>query len=345
MQTSYISTAALRGAPRAEILRIQNELTDRSIEVATSRHADVGVSLGTGTGRTVETRMDFALIETLRVSNASATARLSQTQSALTDIEEVSSEMLASLVALPPGSASARTLEIQAISSLDRVADRLNASDGGSYLFGGINSDQPPFNRFDTGPQAAVESAFLARFGVAVNDPGAAAITAVDMADFLANAFADLFNDPAWGATWSSASYTNLVSRIDPSERIETSTNANEEAIRKTVMGLTMIAGLGIGGLNEATRKVVTDQAILTVGGSITDVVALKAALGFAENAVQSADRRMALASDILEERIVTTERADPVEAKVRIDLLTTQLEMSFALTNQLSRLSILNYV
>jgi flagellar hook-associated protein 3 FlgL len=344
MHTSYISTAALRNAPRADIVRLQAELTDRTVEVATSRHADIGLALGAGAGRTVSTRMDLSLLETLQRSNADAAARLAQTQNALADIETVASELMTALVALPPGQASARTLEVQAETSLDQLADRLNASDGGSYLFGGINSAERPFVRFDDGPRNAVEAAFQTRFGIAIDDPTAVDISAGDMIDFVRNEFADLFADPQWENEWSNASSTNILSRIAPSERIETSANANEEAMRRLTMGFAMIAGLGITGLNGDTRAALVAEARLVVGEAITDVVAIKSRLGFAQNAIEKADERMSLASDILRMEIADEEGTDPAEAKVRIDLLTTQIEMNYALTNQLARLSILNY-
>jgi flagellar hook-associated protein 3 FlgL len=47
---------------------------------------------------------------------------------------------------------------------------------------------------------------------------------------------------------------------------------------------------------------------------------------------------------DILETRIGALEGVDPMEAKVRIDTLTTQIEMSYALTVRFLEMSILNY-
>ena len=344
MHTSTISTAALRQAATGNIERLQRDLMDRTTEVATSRKADVGLALGAGAGRSVETRMDRDLLETLQTSNAGAIARLDQTQDALSDLETTASDMLSAAVALPPGVTSARTLEVQAETALDRLADRLNASDGGSYLFGGINTGTAPMTRFDDGPRAAVEAAFQTEFGILPGDPAAATITPAQMETFLANGFADLFDDPDWGATWSSASSTDIVSRIAPSERIATSTNANEAAVRTLAKGFAMIAGLGITDLNEATRAVIVDEARLTLGQGVTEVVALKGRLGFAENAIETANTRMDRASDILARTLSATEGADPTEAKVRIDLLTTQIEMSYALTNQIARLNILNY-
>jgi flagellar hook-associated protein 3 FlgL len=344
MHTSYISTAALRDAPRADLVRLQSALTDRSSEVATGRHADVGLTLGGATGRTVDTRMDISLLETLMRSNELAAARLDQTQNALSDLETVASDMLSALMALPPGEQAARTLTIQAETSLDRLADRMNASDGGSYLFGGLNSDEKPFARFESGPKAAIAAAFQTRFGFAPDDPAAAGITAADMESFLANEFSDLFADPAWGNHWSSAASTNMTSRIAPAERVETSTNANETAIRTLARGFAMVAGLGFEQLNQATRDAVVAEARVVIGQAVTELVALKGELGFAQNAIARASDRMSLATDILTRKVARAEEADPAEAKARIDLLTTQIEMSYALTNQLARLSILNY-
>lgn len=344
MEASYISTASLRNQPRLEVNRLQSELSDRVSELATGRHADVGLTLGSETGRMIALRNDMSMIDTLLRSNGTASARLKLIQTALADVGTNTSDVLATVIALPPGSQSAELLELEGLSALDRLADRLNASDGGSYIFGGINTGTRPFNRFDEGPQAAVEAAFLAKFGVNVGDPGAASITPADMADFLANEFTALFDDPSWGTDWSSASSTDIESRIAVSERAITGTNANEAAVRTVARGFAMIAGLGIGALSEQTRDTLINEARLVLGQAISDVTLLQGEIGFSENAIARANERMIIARDLLAVSIAEAEGADPAEAKVRVDLLTTQLEMSFALTGQLARLSILNY-
>ncbi|GAB5375491.1 MAG: flagellar hook-associated family protein [Acuticoccus sp.] len=344
MEASYISTAALRNGPRLEITRLQAEMADRTSELATGRKADVGLALGSDTGRMITLRNEAALMETLMRANTASAARLTLIQTGLSDIRENASEVLATLIALPPGSQAANLMDLEGNAALDRLADRLNASDGGSFIFAGTNTGEAPFTRYEDGPQVALEAAFLTKFGVAVGAPGAAAITTADMADFLANEFAALFDDPSWTTDWSSASSTDLESRIALSERAVTGTNANEAAIRITTEGMTMLAGLGLAALNEETRQVVVEAARLRLGQAVSDLAALQSGLGYSENAIAKANERMLLSRDLLSETIAEAEGADPAEAKVRLDLLTTQLEMSFALTGQLSRLSILNY-
>jgi len=344
METSYVSTAALRNQPRLEIQRIQSELVDRTSELATGRKADVGLALGTDTGRMVSLRNEIGLLETLTRSNGVASARLSMIQTALGDIRENASNVLTSVIALPPGYTAAALIEQEGIAALDRLADRLNGSDGRSFLFSGTDTGNAPFTRFEDGPEAAISAAFLTRFGVAVGSAGASTITAADMTDFMDNEFAALFDDPAWGTTWSSASSDDIISRIGVSERVKTGTNANEESLRLVAEGMSAIAGLGIASLSEAARDAVIEGTRTRIGQSVSDVAALQSELGYAQNAIERADQRMSLARDLLTRTVVETEGADPAEAKVRVDLLTTQLEMSYALTGQLSRLSILNY-
>lgn len=344
MQTTYISTAALRLAPRIDLQRQQSELADRSFEVATSRHADPGLELGLITGRTVAARVDFGLLDALMISNKTAIARMDVAQQALEDIEATNTEMLGALVALPSGDTGATAITIQAEAALERVADLGNGASDGSYLFAGTNSDTPPIVRFDNGPRAVVEAAFNAHFGFPVGDPLAFNITAADMTTFLQTDFANLFGDPDWGTNWSTASDTDMLNRVAPDERVTTSVNATEDAFRDTMRGLAMIAGLDLSALNDAARQSVVDEARSAMGDAVSGTVALSTRLGFAQQAVQRADDRISLARDLLEQDVATFEGVDPAEAKVRIDLLTTQIEMSYALTAQIARLSILNY-
>ncbi|MEM7694946.1 MAG: flagellar hook-associated family protein [Pseudomonadota bacterium] len=344
MEASFISTAALRNQPRLEVNRLQNELADRTVELATGRHADVGLALGTETGRMISLRNEAALMETLIRSNGTAQARLTLIQAGLTDIRDNASDLLASAVAIPPGEGAARVLETEARAAMDRLSDRLNASDGGSFLFAGINTDEAPFTRLEDGPEAAIIAAFNTRFGLNPGDPGVDAILPADMTDFLRNEFAAFFDDPAWGTTFSVASSDNIVTRIAISERAPTGTNANEQGIRNTAEAMTMLAVLGLDTLSEGTRQAVIDEARLGLGQAVSDLAGIQSELGFSQNAIERANERMSLARDMLAGIIAEAEVVDPAEAKVRVDLLTTQIEMSFALTGQISRLSILNY-
>ena len=62
------------------------------------------------------------------------------------------------------------------------------------------------------------------------------------------------------------------------------------------------------------------------------------------QNQVTDATNRLKAQQTILQTRIGTLEGVDPAEAKVQIDQLTTQIEMSYSLTGKLLQISLLNY-
>jgi flagellar hook-associated protein 3 FlgL len=164
------------------------------------------------------------------------------------------------------------------------------------------------------------------------------------MATFLDGAFANLFADPAWGNSWSSASDQPITSRIDRTQTVATSVSANETAMRKLAMAYTMISGLGVDQLNDQTRQTVIDKAQSVIGEALNDLTNVQAQVGATEKTIDDANSRMTIQRNLLDDRINTLEGVDPAEAKVKIDTLTTQIEMSYSLTTKLLNLSILNY-
>lgn len=341
MRAGFISTASLFATPRNAVGRMQVELAQLSKEISTGRMADVGLNLGAASGQSVRLHIDTAAFEALIDSNGALAGRLSQSQAALDQIRGSADSFLAQLVASRD---SAVPVELQGGAALAGFIDGANASDGRDYLFGGINSAVAPLSAMDAGPRAAIDAAFLAKFGVTQDDPLAADINAVDMQDFLDNEFAAIFADPDWGTTWSVASDQVTRNRISPTETVATSVSANQPAMRKLAMVYSMVAELGTDELGAETRKAVIDKAIGLVGEAITGVTVLQQDLGSVQNRVKAATERLTVQGDILETRIGTLEGVDPVEAKVRIDTLTTQIEMSYALTVRFLQMSILNY-
>jgi flagellar hook-associated protein 3 FlgL len=221
-------------------------------------------------------------------------------------------------------------------------------SEGGQYIFAGTNTTQKPVTSYIDEPTSkakeAVDLAFLTKFGITQTDPGIAAIPPDDMKDFLENEFADLFVT-GWEGVWSSARSENIESRISQSEKIETSTNANETAIRKLAMAYTMVSDLGLPDMHVETRQVIIGKAMEILGATTHDIVKIQAGVGTAERLVTEANARMELQKNIFEEGLGELEGVDPAEAKTRVDGFMTQIQMSYSLTSQLRQLSLINYL
>jgi flagellar hook-associated protein 3 FlgL len=344
MRTSFISTSMLLNTPRAGVQRMQTEMMRLSKEIVTGRMADVGLNFGAATGTNVTLHVDLDSLSAVLNSTGSATTRLAHTQAALEQMRQNAGGLLDDILSAMQSPASAGTIQQTARSGLDAFVANANASDGHNYLLGGINSAVPPMTDYDAGSGAALDAAFLAKFGFAQGDPAAASISATDMADFLDNEFANLFADPAWGTTWSSASDQPLVTRVSLSETIDSSVSANQPAMRKLAMVYTMVAGLGIDKLSEDTRQLVLTRASGLAGQAVSDLVDVQAEVGGNQSRLKDATDRLTIEQQITQQHLSTLEGVDPAEAKVHFDALSTEIEMSYSLTARLLQMSLLNY-
>jgi flagellar hook-associated protein 3 FlgL len=344
MRTASISTMSLVNTPRSSVARMQADLVKLNQEVVTGRMADVGLALGAQTGQSVTLHVDKQALGALIDSNALLAGRLQQTQSALDTMRSGADNFLQDLIAAQ-NSLDANTLPQGARAALASFIGAANASDGHGYLFGGINTANAPIAAYDSGPGAAVDAAFLAKFGFAQDDPAAAGIDGAAMSDFLDNEFAAIFADPAWGATWSSAADQTTTNRISPTSKISASVSANEPAMRKLAEVYSMVGCLGMDGLGKDARQAIIDKAAGLLGSATDGITGLQADVGAMQNQVNDASQRLQAQQTILDTQIGALEGVDPAEAKVHIDTLSTQIEMSYSLTTKLLQMSLLNYV
>jgi flagellar hook-associated protein 3 FlgL len=349
MKTTFISTSALSAATRASLMKVQQELADAQKEMTTSRHADVGKTLGFRTGQTISLRQEHSRLTTIIETNTTVSTRLKSTQSTLQNLVDNAQDFVGQLLGSRLGGANALGVQTDAQSRLEGFLDTLNTAFGDGYLFAGVNTDIKPLTEyFDTPTPASrqgVANAFFAEFGITQTDPAVQNISAADMQTFLDTTFADLFDDPSWSTDWSSASSQNMRSRISTNELIETSTNAGEAAFRKLAQVYTMVADLGAANLSQPALETLIDQAIRVAGEAIQDLGDLQSKLGVAQQRVTDASERMSLQIDILTSQVNSLEAVDPHEAATRVSQLLTQIETSYALTARIMGLSILDYL
>jgi flagellar hook-associated protein 3 FlgL len=264
MRTQFVSTSSLLNTPRVGIGRMQAQLVRLNQEVATGRMADVGLNLGAQTSRSVRLHVDIDALGALVTSNQQVSTRLQQSQAALDKLRSDGEAFLNRLVG--SGAVDPTNIGQAARSAMADFIAAANGSDGQNYLFGGINSGNAPIADFDGGPKAAIDAAFLAKFGITQDDPGVANIDPADLADFLDNEFAHLFSDANWANDWSDASDTPLTTRYSLTDKTTTSVTANEPAMRKLAEVYSMVGYLGIDKLGRDAQQVLLNKAISVLG-------------------------------------------------------------------------------
>ena len=348
MKTSILSTASISAATRLSVVQTQAKLADAQKEVTTGRLADVGATLGYKTGQTVSLRQDYSRLKTIIDSNSVVATRLSTTQTSLTSIVSDAQLFVGQLIAARNANTGPTVVQAQAQAALNSFTDLVNTAIDGAYVFAGINADVKPIANYQdpaSPNRQAVATAFQAAFGTTQSDPANTSITAADMQAFLDGPFSDLFEDPAWGADWSSASDQNVKSRISPTELIETSSNANNVGIRKLAKAYAMVSDLGIQNLGQSAYQAVVDTAVRLAGEAVQNLAQEQSRLGTAQERMKTANDRMTIQTDIMTNHINLLESVDPYEASTRVSQLITQVETAYAMTSRIQGLSLLKYL
>ncbi|KRE15738.1 hypothetical protein ASE63_15965 [Bosea sp. Root381] len=349
MKTSFISNYSLSATLRNSVAKARDNLADATKEATTMRHADIGLTLGGSTGKTVGLRDQQNRLNGIIDTNALVSSRLEVTQKALDGLRDTAEKFLATLIGVRDGDKGADALKSEAKNNLQATTAALNSSASGQFIFAGINTQQQPMTDYfgtpPSGNKTALDAAFLAHFTITQNDPAVANITQAAMEDFLQNVLPTQFADPAWGANWSSAFDQNMTSRISLSEVVDVSTNANTQAMRDLTMAYTLAYDLGTENLNTNAFRAVVDASIDSINKAILGITATQAQLGSVEERVRVSSERLTIQRDIMIKQIKAFEGVDPYEANVRVTDLTTQLDTAYALTVRIQQLNILKFM
>ncbi|KQP29911.1 flagellar biosynthesis protein FlgL [Methylobacterium sp. Leaf104] len=349
MRTNALSTLSFWNAPRIGVSRMRSDMAQASQELVTGRYADVGLALGSRSGLAVGLRQKIAELAALREGNNAATLRLGTTQAVLKQMQAGADATLTALTGTPEAR-RAGVLKDIAASGLVTLTALLNTSAGGQFVFGGTRTAEAPVTAYAGSPaspaKTAVDAAFQAAFGMSQDSPGASAITAADMASFLDGpAFQGLFDAGAWSTDWSGAGSAPLTSQISLSETVTTSVSANAPALRKLAMAYVMASDLGAQNLSAAAQNVLTTRVAGLLGQASQGLITLQADLGRSQAAITGANTRLESQQTLLQSQIGEMEGVDTAEAKTRSDRLSTQVQISYALTAQLRQLSLVNYL
>ncbi|MEL6065072.1 MULTISPECIES: flagellar hook-associated family protein [unclassified Methylobacterium] len=353
MQTTFISTVNFLNTPRSTMNRLQADLDKANSESTNEgRYADVGLELGYRTGLTLDLRQGLDEIDAQVTRNGLTNVRVNSAYQAL---DRVRSDGEAFMATLTPGKlndTSATTIAQAASSKLTALIGELNTQTGGQYLFGGINTAQVPIKDYETtsgtsdAKQAFVD-AFKAKFGFEPGtQPGSSAITPTQMQEFLADGgpFAALFSNTAW-KNWSTASDTPVRSEIARNETVNTSVSANVQPLRQLAMLYSLGSSIGLPSLSSTTQAVVYDKLRSLAGSATWGVTGIQADVGAVQARITTVGTQMGIQKNILQEGVKNLEYGDPIEAAARVKNLTTQLEISYSLTNQVNKLSLMDYV
>ncbi len=346
---SSVSTLAMRQAELVSIAQVQSRLAQAAAEVSTGRHYDVGLALGSAIGRSLNLHQVAGQISTVTSTNALARARLETTQAALSEVADISGGLIDQVVAFRNSGTDRSQLLTNVRVQIDRLTSLMATTFNGQNVFSGENTDQAALKPYLTDPpsasQVAVQDSFAAFFGFPASDPQVASISSAQMSAFLDGDFSQNFADPSWGLNFSAATDAPLLDRIGLSEAVETPVSANDAGIRKLASALIAILDAGTKNLNAGAFETLMDRVASLAGEARGEITKSRAIIGLNLDRITQANDRLSIQASLVTKQIASLEEVDSSEASVRLNLLRTKLEVSYAATARLQGLSLLNYL
>src|SRR5688500_2297506 len=100
MKTSFISSLSIQTTMRYAVSKAQQDMVAAQQEVTTGRHADVGVSLGASTARSLDLTRDVLRIKSMLTTNSLATQRLESSEEALKGMAGLAESISQGLITL-----------------------------------------------------------------------------------------------------------------------------------------------------------------------------------------------------------------------------------------------------
>ena len=348
MPVNSISSSTISTILQNTVTRLQLQLTTTSSESSTGLLADIGFSLGAKAGQDVALHQQMADLSALTSSNAVVTAQLGTASAALTSLRGVTQTTLEQIIqnqSETPGSNGALALQQTAAGALSSFTSLMNTSVGGVYVFRGINSGAAQSVPAAGDLQTAVETAFQTTFGFPVTSASVSTITGAAMTSFLSSSqFTDVFSGAQW-ANWSLASDTATSNRIGANQTTTTAISANQPAFQSTAQALTMISAFGALNLSSDAAAALMTSAQKAISAGNNGLIQAGAAVGTMQNQVTQANSAISLQQSILTGQIDANETVNSYDVASQVSALTTQLQTAYALTAQIAKLSLVNFL
>lgn len=360
----------MQNSMRSTILKAQLEMTNLNTELTTGKYADIGLALGANTARSLDLNREVDRISGIVSVNSIATQRLEASQAALEAMRNAANDIQGVLV--PNTDSSDPTLETvnaTITSALNSFTSFANTNVNGEYLFSGINTDVTPVDDY-FGENSTLNKAFKAELDAFMFTNGVstkADMTVDMMEDFMAdieakfNGTVKVGNPPHdslpviippavatadfWTEFGSSASDVNMTSRITQTEVVESSTNANSRGMRYFALaGITSVEFL-TSDVKPEVRELVATKSVANIKAAIDGLNQQASKLGLSESRITKANDALEAQKAIIQNHLIDIEGIDTYEAKTRLDLLQSQIEIAYSLTARLQEMSLVNYL
>jgi flagellar hook-associated protein 3 FlgL len=337
-------------------------------QASTGLIADNYAGLGSGASVSLNLRPQINNLQTWQNNVDSVTGGMSVAQSALTQIQSVASNFYAQLNNLNGVNASAvDTIAASARDALQQVAGLLDTQDGGTYVFAGQDSGNPPIPN----PDSITSSGFYTQINTAVSGLATNGAAATAMATFNVATSNAAGTSPF--SAWLSQPSTVLQAGLpvvqtgqNQAETVGIPASANGLIPASVSSGTTITGGppsttgsymrdllrslATIGSLTSAQttatgfQNLVQDTRV-SLSGAVSAMAQDAGALGNVQSSLTATQSRLSDTQTALTTQVSSSEDVDMAATLSQLSLVQTQMQASYQLISTLNGLSLAKFL
>jgi flagellin-like hook-associated protein FlgL len=341
-----VSPAGIAIGRQASLQSLQAQLARATAEMSSGRKEDAVLQMGVGASLLYRLHDDVQQGGAIKNSTSLAGERMKTMQTALTSIGSIFEDVSAQILqadALKQDSYT--TLAADTPDLLASISDLLKTDFQGQKVFGGTDSGKRPIS---IGGLAAQVQAMLDDAVATTGALGAADVDALlaDIDTIFGGPGSDFYALYYGSASTTGDGAANKV-RIGEGETLSYDVRADHTAFKDAfkALAITSLLGNNKGKLQDDAKVVLADRAGELMRGAQRGLTTLAGTLGTKQARLERVAEIQSRAVDAATAQINTLEGADYYTLSDRISTIQIQLQATYSITAQLSKLSLVNYL
>ena len=329
--------------------------TSKKLDLLTAQASsgDVATSYaGLGAGASVSLNLNPALghLQTWQNNIAAATGNMQVTQTAMTQIQQIASDLLSQLNGLQGADGSEiDTIAASARDDLSQVANLLDSTNGTTYVFAGTDSANPPVPN----PDSITSSGFFTQIAAAVANLGTAGASATSAA-VLAIGSSNAAGTTPFSATIGSIPLIQTgdgqmqpIGLLANANATVTSTGTSTTGsyMRDLMCALATVGSLSSSQQNDPGLTDFVQDTRTGLTGAISAMAEDTGVLGNQQTTLTTDSTTLQQTSTALTTQLSSVQDADMAQTLSNITLVQNQLQASYQLISNMSALSLAKYL
>ncbi|MDR3530312.1 MAG: flagellin [Rhodopila sp.] len=340
----------------ANATSVHQQLNTLTEQASTGLVADSYAGLGSGAKVSLNLNPQIAALQTYQNNIDQAAGGMQVTQTAMTQIQQIAANFVAcipNLNGLNPSEVD--SVAANARAALTQVADLLNTKNGDVYVFGGLDTANPPVPSSDS----ILSSGFYTQINAAVSAlsaNGAAATTAATLAIAGSNAagtspFSAYMSQPASALSApvvqtgeDSTVKTGLLASAN-SVAVSTGTSTTGSYMRDLMRALATLGSMSSSQVNDPNFGALVQDTGNSLNGVVSAMATDVGVLGNTQSNLTTTQTNLSDTATALTGQVSSVQDADMASTLSKLAATQTQLQESYRLITSANSLSLVNFL